>query len=557
MKIKRFVAKDIRTALVNIKEELGEEAVIMSNKKIPEGVELMAAIDYNQDAPNKLSKHKNSQNHSSVANDSPLSITEEAEAKEALAKELMLKESIDKESKNIGVKKEDSVIQGNDSAATSQPADSLSALLKRDVQSNQNLTSSSKLEPSIQLNEEMNFDEEASIEEQLKSFTQRLRNSTPEGIIEAPTPLSTSKPLVSSDPLMQSVQNENNVGTALGGGSAQPVHHSSSPLSASSPASSSASSSVIESQELSQIKAEMASIRSLLEHQMSGLMWQNLAQKDPHRAMLNDKLIGLGLTDIIAEQISGYVTEKDNKDEAWIQALSLLSEQLNTTKNDILNRGGVVALVGPTGVGKTTTAAKLAARFSQIHGKNEVVLISTDTYRIAGFEQLTIYGEMIGCPVELAKTSDELDLLLHRYMDKKLVLIDTAGMGQRDLRLSNHLSTLVTSTMVKVRNYLVLSATSQHQVMQENVEHFKKIPLSACIYTKLDESVSIGELLSISIQNGLPLAYLTDGQKVPEDIKVANTEKLVHLADNMTNKLRSNDAVAKQARVSVPSPMVS
>jgi flagellar biosynthesis protein FlhF len=226
----------------------------------------------------------------------------------------------------------------------------------------------------------------------------------------------------------------------------------------------------------------------------------------------------------------------------------LLSEQLNTTKNDILNRGGVVALVGPTGVGKTTTAAKLAARFSQIHGKDEVVLISTDTYRIAGFEQLRQYGEMIGCPVELAKDSSELDALLQRYISKKLVLIDTAGMSQRDLRLSNHLSSLMSSTRVKVRNYLVLSAISQHQVMQENVEHFKKIPLSACIYTKLDESVSLGELLSISIQNGLPLAYLTDGQKVPEDIKMANTDKLVQLADNMANRFKSNEALFNSRR---------
>jgi flagellar biosynthesis protein FlhF len=90
----------------------------------------------------------------------------------------------------------------------------------------------------------------------------------------------------------------------------------------------------MDNQSLIQIKAEMSSIRSLLEHQMSGLMWQNLAQKDPQRAVLNDKLVGLGLTEIIAEQISGYVEEKENEQKAWQQSLSLLSEQLNTTKND-------------------------------------------------------------------------------------------------------------------------------------------------------------------------------------------------------------------------------
>jgi flagellar biosynthesis protein FlhF len=127
---------------------------------------------------------------------------------------------------------------------------------------------------------------------------------------------------------------------------------------------------------------------------------------------------------------------------------------------------------------------------------------------------------------------------------KKLILIDTAGMGQRDMRLTEHLTTLISNARVRIRNYLVLAANTQQRVMQENVERFKRIPLAGCIYTKLDESLSVGEIITTSLQNGLAIGYLTDGQRVPEDIKVANAEKLVTLADKMTIKYQKSGTVS-------------
>ena len=288
----------------------------------------------------------------------------------------------------------------------------------------------------------------------------------------------------------------------------------------------------------------MSSIRQLLEHQMSGLMWQDMAQKDPMRALLVNKLMAMGLNEQVADQIAGYIPANSEEKDAWQQAKHIIAEQLNTTNNDIIQRGGVVSLVGPTGVGKTTTIAKLAARFAQAHGADQVVLISTDSYRIAGFEQLATYGRIIGCQVKLANDGNELDTLLQQFSQKKLILIDTAGMGQRDMRLTEHLTTLISNARVRIRNYLVLAANTQQRVMQENVERFKRIPLAGCIYTKLDESLSAGEIITTSLQNGLAIGYLTDGQRVPEDIKVANAEKLVTLADRMANKSQSSNAVS-------------
>ena len=158
--------------------------------------------------------------------------------------------------------------------------------------------------------------------------------------------------------------------------------------------------------------------------------------------------------------------------------------------------------------------------------------------------------------MSLAKDSQALDALLQQYSKKKLILIDTAGMGQRDIRLAEQLTALVTNARVRIRNYLVLAANTQQGVMQENVDRFKKVPLSGCIYTKLDESISIGEIITTSIQNGLPIGYLTDGQRVPEDIKVANAEKLVTLADKMATKSANNNVSVLRPMPIAPAAIV-
>ena len=504
MKIRRFVAKDMRTALAQIKEELGVDAVIMSNKKIPEGVELMAAVDYNQAVP-------------------PAQFSEE----KPHAVQLQENSSSAREISNDVVKLgQQTPVNINASSTVNErivehaPADSLSALLNRQVQQPAPQQPSSQQEPT-------NFDD-ASIEQQLKSFTDRLSHST-------------------SDNMSSSIQQQASSSEAEQYNSDQITANISNNMSSSSPLAIGVNDDAqVSTQDFAKMQQEMASIRSLLEHQVSGLMWQDMAQKDPQRAVLVNRLLALGLNEQIADQIAGYVPEQSHEKEAWLQATQLISQQINTTQNDIINRGGVVALVGPTGVGKTTTIAKLAAGFSQVHGSDQVALISTDTFRIAGFEQLATYGKIIGCQVSLAKDSQALDVLLQQYSKKKLILIDTAGMGQRDMRLAEQLTALVSNARVRIRNYLVLAANTQQGVMQENVDRFKKVPLSGCIYTKLDESISIGEIITTSIQNGLPIGYLTDGQRVPEDIKVANAEKLVTLADKMATKsVNSNVTVLR------------
>jgi flagellar biosynthesis protein FlhF len=184
-------------------------------------------------------------------------------------------------------------------------------------------------------------------------------------------------------------------------------------------------------------------------------------------------------------------------------------------------------------VGKTTTVAKLAAQFAKRHGADQVALITTDSFRIGAYEQLATFGRIIGCPVKQVKDSEELALLLNQLQQRKLILIDTAGMSQRDVRLAEKLASLVHNSRVKIKSYLVLSATSQARVMQETVEHFKRIPLAGCIFTKLDECLSLGEIINVAIQNALPVSYLTHGQRVPEDIEMADAKTMVAKAEQL------------------------
>ena len=516
MKIRRFVAKDMRTALAQIKEELGVDAVIMSNKKIPEGVELMAAVDYNQAVPEAKPVNNIGMNGNLD--------TVEDNAREISNDVVSLGQQKANTDNEMTSPSHQTATKNQETA----PADSLSALLNRQVQHQA---------PTQQNAMPTNLDE-VTIEQQLKNFTDRLSNSAAKGI---PSDVHNNYSAENFNDSSESITAVNTMDSA----------RATSPL-----AEGMVADTQVSTQDFAKMQQEMASIRSLLEHQVSGLMWQDMAQKDPQRAVLVNRLLALGLNEQIADQIAGYVPEQSQEKQAWMQARQLISQQINTTQNDIIQRGGVVALVGPTGVGKTTTIAKLAAGFAQVHGSDQVALISTDTFRIAGFEQLATYGKIIGCQVNLAKDSQELDVLLQQLSKKKLILIDTAGMGQRDMRLAEHLTTLVSNARVRIRNYLVLAANSQQVVMQENVERFKKVPLSGCIYTKLDESVSIGEIITTSIQNGLPIGYLTDGQRVPEDIKVANAEKLVTLADKMANKSANNNVSVSRTMPVAPAATV-
>lgn len=290
----------------------------------------------------------------------------------------------------------------------------------------------------------------------------------------------------------------------------------------------------IEQQELAQMRSELMGLRELIETQMGNMGWQGFQQQQPGHAAVWRKLQKMGLP---AEVISGVMKKiPHNLDsrEAWRMVLAVLARSVQTPKDEPVQQGGVIALVGPAGMGKTTTLAKLAARYVLEHGAQNIAIVSMDCYRLGAQEQLKTLGRILNVPVSHVEAGQSLEQALQPLASKRIVLVDTAGLPASDPALVLQLDNLATRKY-PVRNYLVLAATSQAQVLKAAWHAYKRCGLAGCIITKLDEAVSMGEVLGMAIGQGLSVAYTTDGPKIPDDIQVSRSHQLVSRAVRMQN----------------------
>ena len=286
---------------------------------------------------------------------------------------------------------------------------------------------------------------------------------------------------------------------------------------------------------LTEMRNEMQELRRMMQNELSELSWQEMGRRRPQTQEIFRRLMTLELDAEISRELANRVDDTSSVDEAWRQALLKLNQEIPTLDDDLIETGGVVALIGPTGVGKTTTIAKLAARFCLRYGHHQLALISTDNFRVGAQEQLNNYGRILDVPIRSVGTAEELRSALNVFASKRLVLIDTAGMSQRDLQINEKLALLGNSNN-PVRTILTLSATTQRAALAQAVRAFGSAKPDACVLTKLDEAGSLGPFLSTIIEAGLPVAFTTDGQRVPEDLHRARTLSLVDTAVSMAQE---------------------
>jgi len=281
----------------------------------------------------------------------------------------------------------------------------------------------------------------------------------------------------------------------------------------------------IEGQSLTTLQDEMASMRGLLETQLCGLVWKDASRRFPLRAQFLRNLARLGVAPDVANLIIGRLEPTDDIKSLWSAPLTAMAQALPVVDDDLLEKGGTIALIGPTGVGKTTTIAKIAARFAMENWSDDIALISADSYRIGAKEHLNAFANIIGAKVYSASSFDELSDTLTRLQDKKLVLIDTEGRSQRDRDLSSRLAAYGRNAD-RVRFYLTLSAATQEAALDETVREFSKVPLAGCIVTKIDEAAQLGCVMSALIRHDLAAAWFSDGQRIPDDLHPAARKKL-------------------------------
>jgi len=509
MKIKRFVAPDMRTVLRMVREEQGADAVILSNRPVPGGIEVVAATDYDEQLAQDALK--------SLLPQKPATALDQS--REA----------------DIGLPAQ---LAGALRAAAPPPVvDERPALIPEAlVKAIAAKSAASAAAPAPVAGKRADFS--AFLAEAKERIARSASSEMPssEAVRPAPAPAPRAPAAAFMDP-------EPTVAPTAAALDAQAraTHREAEAVARRSAPRAVRISPWDEDPSLLQVRAELVEMREMMEREMQRMTGERL-RGSPARALALDALASYGCEDALAREVAAKIPVEADPARARGLMLGQLAHLLPVASFDPLRTPGVVALVGPTGAGKTTTLAKLAARYAAEHGPRDVALITTDTQRPGGREQLHAYGRQFGLTVVEAGSEEALHEALHRLRDYPLVLVDTAGHGQRDRAMVGQLNWLRHAG--KVRTMLVMPANAHSADLDEVIRRFGFVAPEAAILTKLDETGRLGAALSVLVRHQLPLAYTTDGQNVPDDLGTAEASRLVLKLEELR---RAGDRPAEDA----------
>lgn len=311
----------------------------------------------------------------------------------------------------------------------------------------------------------------------------------------------------------------------------------------------SSSDKVNEEGDFKKVESEVKLLREMIESQLASLTWSSISNHNPVQVIILKQLLRIGFDIETAERLVSSIKPKMTEPEAWGTVKKYLVDNLTFCDEDLIETGGTFFFIGPTGVGKTTTIAKIAARFCLKYGAENCGLITLDNYRIAAFEQLLTYGKILGVNVSTAEDVDSLNLVMKKLSDKKIILIDSSGFNPKSHALKD-LMRLVTQCDYPIETIMVLSATSQTHLLEDALNAYRQLESKRVILTKTDESYIIANALCALIKANIPLLYLTNGQRVPEDIMRATQYQIFKLLNHSLLNVKEDENKALKALVS-------
>ena len=510
MKVKRIFAPDMRQAMKRVRDEIGPNAIIVSNHRIAGGIEVVAA--HEQDFELAQSQFKEDR-HVRNRRESQIGIL-------------------------TGAKRR---VSGSESLAEAK-VDAKNEVLKargRSVSEYVDQQSSHKVSAgrNQQLEDSSYDDDLETILSSLKKKKEGRRQQQPDDSASATVQASPQQMLEMVNGQNNSQFDENDQGfdadlLKVKSSSERDVQVTSGDA-------------LIENmqQEIQQLKKMLAGqLPGAYKNEKNSVANSLVVEKLSHRFQQ------IGLDSIFEKRIRANIDPGLDLNKAWRKSLAKLVDMVPIVNRDYIERGGMIAFLGPTGVGKTTTIGKLAAKYVLENGSAGVALVTTDSYRIAAHEQLKTFARILDVPVRVVDENNSLADVLETLKNKKLVLIDTAGLGSGE-EASREQGYMLESAPVNLKKLLVLSCSSQMQVLEDAYDCYSPLGLNGCVLTKVDESGSMGAALTLVTERNLPVAYVSCGQKIPDDIQSANKNDLVSRAVLVAQKSREREKIRRNAAI--------